>query len=131
MISPVASNIIRSDFKGNGKYGARRHKRFHRGVDYVCIPGEVVVAPISGVITRVAKPYANSIYSGVVLQGKDIALKIFYLEPCVALIGKDVSQGEFIGHAQDISEHEGNKGMMPHIHVEVESMNVDILINLL
>lgn len=128
MISPVSSTI-RSDNKGSGKYGARRHNRFHKGVDYVCKPGQYVLAPISGTITREAKPYANSHFSGALIRGTDIAIKMFYFELTAGLIGNSVQQGDIIGIAQDISKHEGNEGMTPHIHVEVESMNVNILIN--
>jgi len=128
MISPVKSSTIRMDTAGSGKYGARRGKRWHKGVDYIAIPGEEVIAPISGRITRIAKPYANTDFSGIELQSANMTIKMFYFEPFLSVVGSYVSQGEPIGVMQDVSKHYMG-GMKPHIHIQIEYINPDIFIN--
>jgi len=128
MISPTGNNTIRMDSLGSGKYGARRKNRYHKGVDYECLPGEYVFAPISGNISREAIPYANKEYSGCVIVGKLQTIKMFYFKFDKSLIGKQVAQGDIIGTAQDISKLHGSE-MLPHIHVEIISIDPDLFIN--
>ena len=125
MLNPTGKSVRIVDPQGHGQYGARRSGgRFHRGVDYVCKPGQQVVSPISGVVVRYARPYAKGEFQGLLIQGPHIAVKLFYLVPSV-LPGRQVAQGSVIGVAQDISKK--YPGMIPHIHIEVESMDVEIL----
>lgn len=127
MISPTGREI-RNDSAGGGRYGDPRGSRQHDGTDYLCIPGQAVVAPIGGVVTRKAYPYADRSYSGLVIQGKNCRIKLFYVEPIIGVIGKTVKQGETIGYAQDITlRYDDN--MKPHIHLEIESINPDVFIN--
>lgn len=128
MISPTGINTIRKDLQGSGKYGAPRSNHWHKGTDYICVPGNRIVAPISGIVNRIAKPYANSHYSGLVITGVSMCIKMFYLEPDVLLIGKKVLQGDSVGWAQDISK-KYEQGMTPHIHLEITHINPDIFIN--
>jgi len=120
------SGKIRSDSKGDGHYLAPRGNRLHAGVDYEVTPGENIIAPFDCYMVREARPYAGEDYSGVVLQGKHIAIKVFYMEPFLYLIGKQIKAGTIIGKAQDISAKYG-KEMTPHLHVQVETMNIDLL----
>ncbi|MCK5602603.1 M23 family metallopeptidase [Candidatus Pacearchaeota archaeon] len=129
MISPTGKSTVRSDSKGSGLYGARRGGSRHKGTDYVCVPGQPVVAPISGVVVRKAKPYEGEEYSGVVIQGENMRIKMFYLQPLHGLIGTRVEQGQLVGCAQDISGKYGKNEMMPHIHLQIDSINPDIFIN--
>ena len=126
MISPTG-NGVRSDTQGHGWYGAPRGNRKHAGTDYVCSPKQEVVAPIDGVITRIAYPYADKKYEGVILENEFIKLKIFYFIPITRLIGQRVRQGEVIGYAQDIRKKYGD-AMVPHIHLEIDSIDPNIFI---
>ena len=128
MISPTGKTNVRSDSKGDGHYGASRGGRMHDGTDYPCTPGQPVVAPIDGTVIREAAPYADDAkYRGVVIQGAHARVKMFYLIPDKALIGKRVSQGQAVGTAQDISAKYG-QAMIPHIHMQIESYDPEILI---
>ena len=127
MISPTGKGI-RNDSEGHGAYGASRGGRVHRGTDYICEPGQIVVAPISGTVMRVAKPYSNEAYSGLFIQGEKMAVKLFYFTPNV-LIGEGVEMGEPIGTAQDISKLHG-PAMVPHIHLEIDSIDPEIFMSL-
>jgi murein DD-endopeptidase MepM/ murein hydrolase activator NlpD len=127
MISPTGEGI-RSDRAGDGHYGARRGAKTHKGVDYICIPEQPIKAPISGRIVREARPYATGDYSGVVIQNKHYAIKMFYLDPVRDLIGEDVEQGAVIGTAQDISKRYAGQGMTPHIHLEIDHVNPEIFV---
>ena len=119
---------IRSDPAGDGHYGAPRGRRKHDGLDFLCKPGQTVRCPIeAGKVIREARPYARGTYSGLLIQNKHLAIKIFYLDPWPGVIGKIVQRGEPIGIAQDVSEkYQG--GMEAHIHLAVVSFNPQILL---
>ncbi|MDH4319961.1 MAG: M23 family metallopeptidase [Desulfobulbaceae bacterium] len=128
MISPTGKTSVRSDSKGDGHYGSPRGARMHDGTDYPCIPGQQVVAPIAGTVSREAVPYADDPkYRGLVIQGKHARVKLFYLLPAKGIVGKSVAEGQVIGTAQDISAKYG-KEMTPHIHLQVESYDPELLI---
>jgi murein DD-endopeptidase MepM/ murein hydrolase activator NlpD len=126
MISPTGLGI-RNDSQGHGYYGAPRGARKHAGTDYICSPKQDVVAPIDGVITRIAYPYTDKKYEGVILENDFVRLKIFYFIPIPRLIGKQVRQGDVIGYAQDIRKKYGDK-MIPHIHLEIDSIDPNLFI---
>ncbi len=125
MISPTGRGVRTKDNWGEGRYGASRGNRKHKGVDYICKPGQKVVSPINGIIIREAKPYAKSKYSGLLIAGEHIAIKMFYFEPLKIpgheIMGKEIKKGDTIGIAQDISEK--YPGMDPHIHLEIVSVD--------
>lgn len=129
MISPTGKGIRVHDARGSGLYGAKRGGRRHGGCDYVCEPGQAVVAPISGIVTRKAKPYAADKYGGLIIQGEHMTIKMFYLDPDGYLIGQAVKQGDVIGKAQDISKK--YQFITPHIHLQVESVDPEIFTRML
>lgn len=129
MISPTGKGIRLTDSHGMGRYGASRGNRQHAGADYICTPGQTIVAPITGTVEREARPYAEGEYSGVLINGRHMQVKLFYLKLRDGIIGKSVSQGEIIGSAQNISKK--YKGMIPHIHMEIISINPEILTEML
>lgn len=124
-------NRIRNDARGHGHYGARRTKTVagktvayrHDGTDYEAIPGQVVIAPFTGIIEREARPYAG--YSGVLLVGRRARAKLFYVKPDPELIGKSVKMGSPIGLAQDISKK--YPGMTPHVHLRITSLDPEMI----
>jgi len=126
IISPTGLGI-RNDSMGFGYYGAPRGSRMHKGTDFLCIPGQDVVCPIpSGKIIREARPYIYERYSGCLIQGHKIAIKMFYLDIWAHLIGKTIKQGEVIGIAQDISKKYGTD-MKPHIHLSIVGLDPQTL----
>jgi len=125
MISPTGKGV-RNDAKGFGNYGAKRGSRKHKGVDYLCEPGQDIVAPISGMVERIAYPYADKSYSGLVIAGPYMTVKLFYFE-VVTNVGLYVERGDTIGLAQDISQRYGGLPMLPHIHLEVVSIDPEAL----
>jgi hypothetical protein len=119
---------IRNDPEGFGHYCAPRGKRKHGGLDFLCKPGQTVVCPISaGKVLREANPYETTDYKGLFIQGKHLAIKIFYLDPWPGIIRTSVKRGDPIGIAQDISERYGGK-MEAHVHLAIISFNPELLI---
>ena len=128
MISPTGQGV-RSDSMGDGHFGASRDggARSHNGTDFICNPGQEVVAPIDGKIVRPAQPYANDPnYSGLVIENGQMAIMMFYLEPYAERIGKLVRQGDPVGRAQDIAAKYGGM-MIPHIHLQVDRVDPELL----
>ncbi len=126
MQSPTGLGI-RYDIEGQGHYRAKRGKRLHAGTDYLCKPGQAVFSPISGKIKRIAYPYPDKQYQGVVIEGEFFTIKLFYFKPFQDLIGKEVSKGDHIGNAQDISLRY-SKYMRPHIHLQIDKVDPNIFI---
>ncbi|NIV03279.1 hypothetical protein GWN26_01965 [Candidatus Saccharibacteria bacterium] len=120
---------IRNDPAGSGNYGAPRGKRRHNGIDFLCTPGQTVRCPVAlGRVIREARPYAHDFkYSGLVIQGKHLAIKIFYLDPWPGIIGTVVKRGDPIGIAQDIRE-KYNGSMEAHIHLAIFSFNPELIL---
>lgn len=120
---PLKEMILRMDSQGSGKFGASRGggSRKHNGTDFLVKEGDSIFAPFDAIVTRQAYPYDNDrFYTGLhlkTLDGKTL-MKIFYMKPLSAIIGKEVKKGDVIGKAQDISKKYSPK-MKPHIHVEI------------
>jgi len=128
VISPTQNYEIRYDPLGSGKFRAPRGngRRIHLGADFVCEPGQAIVAPISGKVVREARPYEDpeEPYLGILISDGILSIKMFYLLPAPDLCEKGrmsvVDQGKGIGIAQDITKRKPEyRGMIPHIHMEV------------
>lgn len=136
MISPTGRGVRTSDKWGFGTYGAPRSRTVngkvvrypHKGVDYICTPGQGVVSPINGKVIRVARPNAKQIFSGLVIRGTRISIKMFYFNPLHNIVGKTVKRGDLIGHAQDVGEV--YPGITPHVHLQIDSIDPQILMDI-
>jgi hypothetical protein len=117
--APVKNPVIRMDEMGDGHFGASRGARIHRGTDYLTTPGDPVFMTLKGArVKREIIPYFDCpTLTGVVLANEQCINILFYVEPIQSLIGKEVSQGQLIGHSQDVRTRYGDK-MLPHIHSE-------------
>jgi len=129
LISPTGNSLRIMDHFGSGLYNAPRGNVKHNGVDFLCDPGQIILAPVDGVVLRIAYPYAKKHYTGVFLENESLSLKMFYFTPDKQIIGKKVSRGQRIGIAQDISKlyNTATKKMLPHIHLQIESIDPTLL----
>ena len=118
MISPTRLGI-RVDSEGDGHLGASRGSRRHRGVDYICIKGQDIVAPFDFRIVRVAYPKTDLIMCGIMWEFGSSNGRMYYFKPHKDLIGKKVQEGQIIGVAQSVSEYYGLPNMDDHIHFQV------------
>lgn len=135
MINPTGGNI-RRDARGDGRFGASRKKtdpetgkeiRYrHRGVDYVCIPGQEVWMPFTSVIIRKKNPYTG--YSGVLFRGRGIVGTLLYVKIEDNIIKKELREGDVVGIAEDISQK--YEGIIPHIHFQIDKIDPEILISI-
>lgn len=107
---------IRNDNKGLGHHGAPRGYRKHDGVDLMCEPGQDILMPIDGIITRVSMPYRDDKrWLGAYIVNPRIEIKMWYFIP--NLLGMELKAGTVIGTAQDIGEK--YEGVTPHIHLRI------------
>lgn len=120
--NPTGHDLRGEDAYGAGFYGASRAAgaRRHRGADYVAEPGEIVRAPISGVVERIGFAYrGDERYRYVELAdattGRDV--RVLYVGPTVEL-GATVEAGAPIGRAQDLGARYP-RGITNHVHVEL------------
>lgn len=118
ILNPTGGRV-RKDEMGDGVFGASRDggNRSHRGVDFVCIPGQYVVAPVDCKIGRRIQVYADTAeYQGVELKGDYCNVILYYVD--VTTKRKIVKAGDIIADAQDISKRYGPR-MTPHVHCEL------------
>lgn len=127
VVNPTGHALRGEDAYGAGFYGASRAAgaRRHRGADYAAEPGELVRAPISGVVERIGFAYrGDERYRYVELvdrrSGRDV--RVLYVGPFVQL-GATVEAGDPIGRAQDLSSRYP-RGITNHVHVELRQSGV-------
>ena len=129
MITNPTGLGVRNDPKGSGWYRSKRGKRLHAGLDFLCVPTQNVVAPISGTVTRKVIVYrGDSRWTGVEIVGPKGKVKLFYVKPRVGIIGAHVHEGDVIGTAQDISVKYGPE-MKPHVHLEIKEFDPYLLVS--
>jgi len=135
MISPTGNGIRYSDRWGQGSYGASRDsgKRVHKGSDFIVSPvGQNIVAPCKGDVIRIKRPYANPIngvlFSGLLVRSADFEWTMFYFEPLNEILTTRIEEGQLIGIAQDISIK--YPGIIPHVHLQIDSINPELFIRL-
>lgn len=121
-VTRVKTPTIRNDKAGLGHFGANRGSRKHRGIDYVVQPGCQVYSPATGKVTKIGYCYRDdSRWRYVqITDEKGLDWRVFYISPD-ANIGDEVDKHlTAIGWADDITERYPDKGMTPHIHLEVK-----------
>ena len=128
MLNPTGKTI-RNDTIGTGHFGAPRRDRKHNGVDFLCTPGQIVISPIDGFVSRIAYPYASRTYKGLEIVGERVSVLIFYIEPAVDIQRSHVKAGDIIGTAQDVSKMHGN-AMKPHVHLGIKLLDPMLLIDM-
>ena len=82
---------------------------------------------MDGFLTRIGwcyPPSEDERFKLAVIECGDVRVKVLYVEPVEALLGKRVLQGQIIGKAQDVTLKVGDnglyrdQGMLPHLHTE-------------
>lgn len=122
---------VRMDDAGSGKFGATRTQEggtyVHQGLDLVCLPGQDVRAPITGVVERGGLVYSNDQrWKLVLISDGEWEVKLMYVQVSLGLIGQQVMAGDVFGTAQNITLRKDYKerGMKPNVHVEVRRRGV-------
>lgn len=121
MIKQVTPLQVRSDRAGSGHYGAPRGSRKHRGIDYECVPGFPVLSPVFGFVSKHGQCYRDDAEWKYIEITDENGLKhrLFYVQPSLP-VSSSVSEGDWIGMAQDISDRYPGQGMTPHVHYEIK-----------
>lgn len=120
-INPTGQLARTEDAYGSGAYGASRDggHRHHAGVDYIAEAGQVVVAPISGYVTKIGYAYGNDSslkYVEISNPALRYTARTFYVRPTV-LIGETVAVGDPIGKAASLQRR--YDGITDHVHLEI------------
>ena len=112
---------IRVDPAGDGHYDAPRGSRKHTGVDFVVAPGSDILAPEKGIMGRYGFAYSGDVRWRIVdLHGESgHRWRFFYCVQDIYKTGDRVERGQVMAIAQDISIRYPDRGMKPHVHVEV------------
>lgn len=120
MILNPTGGEIRIDPAGDGRFRAPRGSRLHAGEDYLCVPGQGIIAPISGTFSRIGRVYTDDgRWTLVEIIGGAVKIKLYYVTGIISRVGKYVTAGDLIGEAQDITVKYPNQGMLPHVHMGV------------
>lgn len=111
------------DDRGCGHYKALRDqgKREHLGIDIRSNPGQVVLSPIEGIISKLGTAYAeDKRFKSVHIRGtgsyEGISVKLLYVSSNLSL-NAEIQRGGVLGTAQNISQKYA--GITNHVHLEV------------
>lgn len=116
-----------TDDWGDGSFGASRGSRKHKGIDYKADPGDEILAPCDGKVTKLGYPYAPKPGDKITYRYVEITdhqgyrHRVFYIEPAVNM-ARQVNKGVMIGTAQDISgkyHRDDRNPMINHVHYEI------------
>ena len=109
------------DKYGFGHYKAPRGSRLHNGVDICNVVNEAVEPYVSGLVTKIGMPYADSDKQSFkyiqITCNRGMRWRYFYVEPLVR-VGDVVEKGAIVGWAQDLSIV--YPGIKQHIHFEIK-----------
>lgn len=126
--------IRKHDKYGWGHYGAARHDRTHKGVDYACYPESTILSDFDGHVTRIGYPYpptGNKSYLRLIELSIDAQTraKYMYIYPIVE-IGQHVKKGDILGKCQDLSIVYPEITNHYHFEILIEGVNVDPIVYL-
>lgn len=119
--NPTGGEPRTHDDFGDGWFGAVRDRgsRPHEGVDYTGQPGQTVVAPIAGVVTKIGDAYADDSFLQFVELTNPVTgyiARVFYVAPTVSL-GQSVALGQAIGEMATLQFR--YPGITNHVHLEL------------
>tara|TARA_R110000765_G_scaffold197276_1_gene303031 strand:+ start:127 stop:513 length:387 start_codon:yes stop_codon:yes gene_type:complete len=113
-----AKLVIRGhDAHGAGHWGAPRGEREHRGIDYACPVGMLILPIKEGMVTKIGYPYPDSDYRYVQVTEEGYDWRYFYLNPAVEL-NQYVDTETPIGSVQDLTTRYA--GITNHCHLEIK-----------
>ncbi|MDP1872962.1 M23 family metallopeptidase [Phenylobacterium sp.] len=121
-VNPTGQAPRTHDAYGSGAYGASRDGgvRAHEGVDYAATAGQVVVAPISGYVTKIGHAYSSDTslqFVEITNPALGYEARVFYIKPGVRE-GQAVRLGAPIGTARGLQDKYPG-GMTDHVHLEL------------
>jgi murein DD-endopeptidase MepM/ murein hydrolase activator NlpD len=119
--NPTGGATRSHDAYGDGWFHARRDggSRPHEGVDYDDQPGQTVVAPISGYVSKIGYAYpGDSKLRYVEIENPALRLtaRALYIDPSVQ-VGESVALGRPIGTALSLQRR--YPGITNHVHLEI------------
>jgi murein DD-endopeptidase MepM/ murein hydrolase activator NlpD len=120
--NPTGKPMRTHDAYGEGEFGASRDggARRHEGVDYDAAPGQKVVAPISGFVSKIGYAYAGDTdlkFVEVSNPALGYVARVFYVDPTVE-VGQAVRVGTMVGTAHSLQAKYPD-GMTNHVHTEL------------
>lgn len=113
-----------TDGWGQGKFGASRGNRTHKGVDLMCYEGSNINSHVEGVVTKLGYPYGDDLSYRYVEITDRVGLRhrFFYVSPWVK-VGAHIEINDVIGECQDIQKRyrarKPTKYMVNHVHYEI------------
>jgi len=127
MISAMLKPRV-SDSYGAGHFGAPRGERTHNGIDYAAEPGAAILAPVSGIVTKLGYPYADDLAFRYVevLDAHGMQHRVFYIKPTVRKGDEVKAKITVIGYAQDLTKRypkddDHPEGIINHVHYEIRN----------
>ena len=124
----IQASVRGNDAHGSGAYLASRDggKDVHRGVDFACSEGNIVVSPLAGRVVKVGYMYSDGIgawndiedpfrYIDIIESKSEYRFRFGYVRP-VHEVGDTIRRGAGIGFVQNIARR--YIGITNHIHVE-------------
>jgi hypothetical protein len=121
-VNPTGHELRQTDAYGCGAFGASRDggERRHEGTDFKADAGQVLLAPMSGFVSKIGFAYpGDSTLRFVEISNPALhyVARVFYIDPEVT-IGQAVRLGQPIGVHHSL-EQKYPGGMTDHVHLEI------------
>lgn len=127
LLNPTGGEFRQPDARGQGHFGAPRGSRLHKGQDIVGQSGQDVLAPMSGVVTKIGYSYDDDLsFRYIHIKGEEASARVHYVKPSDDIkLGSEVERGEVIGSLLSLKER--YPGITDHAHLElwVEGSRID------
>lgn len=133
--NPTGKMIRGSDAFGAGHHGASRGTRSHDGADFESTAGQQIIAPLSGRVTKISKPYKSGT-DAAMLSGVEIITSdgthcwVWYIMPRPGIVDTIVAAGKTkLGTASTLQNRYPRRptplinagSITDHVHVRIHT----------
>ncbi len=108
-----------TDKWGSGAFGASRGDHTHNGVDIETYEGQQILSPITGIVTKIGRPYAEeekAYLQYVEVSNAGYKFRFFYVQSVVK-VGDKIKLGTVLGVSQGLDKF--YPGITQHMHLEI------------
>lgn len=116
----IIAPVRQSDKFGSGAYNAPRGSRKHKGLDFACYPGSLVVSLSSGVVTKIGYPYKGdfNLRHIEITDPGGLLLRYLYVSPLVDEGDMVTAWQTILGSAQSLQYR--YSGITGHVHFDIK-----------
>ena len=122
---PTITGLLRAPILGQPHHGARRARLggvYHTGIDFMTVPGDPILSPVTGMVKYVV-PHIHGLDT-IVIESEYVTVRILYVNGSLPA-GTPVLQGQPITTAGNLSVRRRYHGVPNHVHMTILEPGTD------